>query len=203
MWGVMARHKAAVRNQVLKETRRSLLEAAAEEFARQGYDRANVNRIAKTAGFSIGTVYNYFPSKRDLMYAFIDEVAQLHVDFIMDRVEQERDAALRLEAFYSAGFAFVRSHITQARAIFNTLNGPDEGFRLHLFQAYQPLFQLLSEDILGPGIAHGAFRQLDPGLTAGLLMLVYLGTGSQLGPEGKHWLDATQVADFVLHALRK
>lgn len=187
----------------MEETRRLLLEAAAEEFAREGYDGANVNRIARAAGFSVGTVYNYFPSKRALMYAFIDEVGQAHVDYMLDAVRQEEEDERRLQAFYTAGFAFVRSHMKQARAIFNTLNGPDEDFRQHLFQVYQPLFQLLGQEILGPAMAQGTFRQLDPGSTAGLLMLIYLGTGSQFSPEGEHWLEAAQVADFVIHALRK
>jgi len=73
-----ARHKKIERKSVMQETRQRLLNAAAEEFAAQGYDKANVNRIAESAGFAIGTVYNYFPNKRELMYAFIDETARFH-----------------------------------------------------------------------------------------------------------------------------
>jgi AcrR family transcriptional regulator len=196
------RHKKTVRNEVMQGTRQELLGAAAKEFAQNGYDKANVNHIARAAGFAIGTVYNYFPSKRDLMFAFIDETAQMHVDFIVDQVKLVEDPGKRIEAFFQAGFAFVETHIAQSRAIFNTLNGADEEFRLRLFQGYQPLFQLLGEDVLGPGIVQGEFRQVDPVATAGLLMLIYLGTGSQLNPEGKLWMDYTQVADFVLQSLK-
>jgi len=196
------RHKAADRDQIREETRGALLAAAAEEFAVQGYDRANVNRIAKAAGFAIGTFYNYFPSKRDLMLAFIDEVARLHVDIIVAQVRGVTDPGRRLEVFFQAGFKFVQDHLTAARAIFNTLNGPDEAFRLYLFQAYQPLFQLLSEDVLSPGIAENMFRNVDSETTAGLIMLIYLGTGSQVNPAGEHWLQPEQVADFALSALR-
>ena len=69
------RHRKAIRDDVMQETRQLLLEASAGEFARHGFDGANVNRIARAAGFSIGTVYNYFPSKQELMLAFIDETA--------------------------------------------------------------------------------------------------------------------------------
>jgi AcrR family transcriptional regulator len=199
----MARHKKTDRNQIMKETRQLLLEAAGEEFARVGFNKANVNRIAEAAGFAIGTFYNYFPSKRDLMLEFIDQIAHMHVDFIAEKVREEEDLSQRLEAFYKAGFAFVETHLTQARAIFNTLNGPDEAFRIRLFQGYQPLFQLLSDDILSPGIAQGVFRTINLETTSGLLMMIYLGTGSQFNLEGKHWLDPIEVADFALHALRK
>jgi AcrR family transcriptional regulator len=199
----MARHKKTVRDEIMSETRQQLLAAAAQEFAREGFVGANVNRIANAAGFSIGTFYNYFPSKRDLMVAFIDEIGQLHVDFMVDQVKQEADPCRRMEAFFKSGFVFVEIHLTQSRAIFNTLNGPDEEFKLRLYQVYQPLFQLLSDDILAPGIAQGDFRQVDQGATAGLIMLIYLGTGSQFGSEGALWLDPMQVADFVLQALRR
>ena len=164
--------------------------------------KANVNRIAEAAGFAIGTVYNYFPSKRVLMLAFVDDIAQLHVDYVLAQVKSEQDPGQRIEAFFKAGFAFVETYTTQAKAIFNTLNGPDEEFRARLFQGYQPLFQLLSDDVIAPSIAQGDFRQVDPVATAGLLMLIYLGTGSQFSTEGELWMDYTQVADFVLHSLK-
>ena len=196
------RYKKTVRDEVMQETRQLVIEAAAEEFAHNGYDKANVNRIAEAAGFAIGTVYNYFPSKRVLMLAFVDDIAQLHVDYVLAQVKSEQDPGQRIEAFFKAGFAFVETYTTQAKAIFNTLNGPDEEFRARLFQGYQPLFQLLSDDVIAPSIAQGDFRQVDPVATAGLLMLIYLGTGSQFSTEGELWMDYTQVADFVLHSLK-
>jgi AcrR family transcriptional regulator len=39
------------------------LEAAAIEFAREGYENATTNRIAAAAGISVGSLYQYFPSK--------------------------------------------------------------------------------------------------------------------------------------------
>lgn len=199
----MARHKETIREEVRSETRQKLLGAAAEEFATQGFAGANVNRISKAAGYSIGTFYNYFPSKRDLMLAFIDEIGQQHVDFIVQQVQQEQGPGDRLKVFFEAGFTFVEAYITPSRAIFNTLNGPDEEFKLRLYQVYQPLFELLSDGILMPGITQEDFRQVEPATTAGLIMLVYLGTASQFNAQGNLWLDPILVADFVLHALRK
>ncbi len=198
----MIRHKKSDRDQIMKGTRERLLEAAAIEFAREGFAGANVNRIAERAGFSIGTVYNYFPSKRELMHAFIVEMGGRHVEFITEQVVQEDEPDQRLMAFFRAGFTFVETHVTQARAIFNTLNGPDQEFKLRLYDVYQPLFQLLHEAILGMGVEQGVFRSVDLTGTTGLLMLFYLGTASQFSPEGKLWLDYEQVADFLLHALQ-
>lgn len=44
-------------------TRRRLFDAAIEEFRREGFDRANISRIAKRAGVSRASFYFHFPTK--------------------------------------------------------------------------------------------------------------------------------------------
>jgi AcrR family transcriptional regulator len=41
----------------------TLLEAATRVFVKEGYAKATTNRIAKAAGVSVGSLYQYFPSK--------------------------------------------------------------------------------------------------------------------------------------------
>ena len=50
----------------------ALLEATARILVKEGYDRASTNKIAATAGVSIGSLYQYFPSKEALVAAVID-----------------------------------------------------------------------------------------------------------------------------------
>lgn len=56
------------------ETRRRLLEAAAEEFADRGYVAATVNRIAERAGVTVQTLYLAWGSKRELLRAYMEAV---------------------------------------------------------------------------------------------------------------------------------
>ena len=58
-----------------EERRRQILEAAATVFARHGYHQARTREIAREAGIAEGTIYNYFPSKRELLLAIVDQVA--------------------------------------------------------------------------------------------------------------------------------
>jgi AcrR family transcriptional regulator len=50
----------------------TLLQATARVLVKEGYDRASTNRIAHVAGVSIGSLYQYFPSKEALVAAVID-----------------------------------------------------------------------------------------------------------------------------------
>lgn len=56
------------------ERREHLIRAAAEEFARHGYEAASLNRIVDRAGMSKGSLYYYFEDKADL-YATVVERA--------------------------------------------------------------------------------------------------------------------------------
>ncbi len=60
---------------VKETTRGRLIAAAAQEFARAGFERANVDGISLAAGYAKGTIYNYFPSKEELFLAVVEEAS--------------------------------------------------------------------------------------------------------------------------------
>jgi AcrR family transcriptional regulator len=49
----------------------ALLEAGARVLRDDGYEKASVNRIAGVAGVSVGSLYQYFPSKEALVAAIV------------------------------------------------------------------------------------------------------------------------------------
>lgn len=50
----------------------ALIEATARILVAEGFDKASTNRIAEKAGVSVGSLYQYFPSKEALVAAVID-----------------------------------------------------------------------------------------------------------------------------------
>jgi AcrR family transcriptional regulator len=54
----------------------ALVEATARILVREGFDKASTNRIAEEAGVSIGSLYQYFPSKEALVAAVIERHQQ-------------------------------------------------------------------------------------------------------------------------------
>ena len=50
----------------------AILEAATRLFAEGGLDEVNTNQIAELAGVSIGSLYQYFPSKEAILGELID-----------------------------------------------------------------------------------------------------------------------------------
>ena len=54
----------------------ALIEATARILIKEGFDRASTNRIAAAADVSIGSLYQYFPSKEALVGAVMDRHQQ-------------------------------------------------------------------------------------------------------------------------------
>jgi AcrR family transcriptional regulator len=52
-------------------TREKILAAAARQFAADGYQRTTVAAVADAAGLSLGTVYQYFRDRTDLVAALV------------------------------------------------------------------------------------------------------------------------------------
>ena len=56
-----------------RETIKTILGAAAQVLIGQGYEKATTNRIAECAGYSVGTLYQYFDDKEDIYGELIDQ----------------------------------------------------------------------------------------------------------------------------------
>ncbi|TCV93257.1 TetR family transcriptional regulator [Luteibacter rhizovicinus] len=102
----------------------SLLEAAGETFAEKGYEAATMTAIAKRAGASIGSLYQFFPTKELVAKALLD----VHIDALKQRMLALRNKAAGME------------HAALARALLRLLKD---------FRRDYPGFVMLAE---APGI---------------------------------------------------
>jgi len=197
------RYAETDKKQAMAGVRQLLIETAIPEFAQNGYDGANINTISLNAGFAKGTIYNYFPSKMKLMFAILEESGSAHFNFIAEQIRKVDDPVLRVKRFFEAGFAFVEEDPARAQVLVSTLYGTHAEFKVPLYQVYQPMFQLIAEEILAPGIIQGVFRQMEPASTSNMIMTFYLGTASSVDESGKPQLNPGEVAAFVLNAIRR
>ena len=199
----MPRLATAEKEIIQNETRSKLLEAAAVEFASYGFTGANINQISIAAGFAKGTIYNYFPSKRALMLALIDQIGAEHTNFIVEQVLLQDNAVERVSAFFDSGFRFVEENPEPAQIAISAVYGFDPEFKERIYQAYQGLFDLLINDIVGLGITTGEFATENADTAAAMLMSIYLGGSSLYSPDSGIWFDAEKVSAFVMAGIRK
>ncbi len=81
-----------------RATVEALLDATARVLTKEGYDRASTNRIAATAGVSVGSLYQYFPNKEALVAALVArhnrEILQLVRDALKEVASLDLGAAV-------------------------------------------------------------------------------------------------------------
>ena len=61
--------------------REQILEAAKTLFSRNGFQATTTDAIAKEAGLAVGTIYNYFGNKEEILTAIFREASQRRARF--------------------------------------------------------------------------------------------------------------------------
>lgn len=67
-----------------RATYEAILDAAAQVLANDGYVASTTNKIAERAGVSIGSLYEYFPSKEAVFTALIERLDWSTVDSVIE-----------------------------------------------------------------------------------------------------------------------
>jgi AcrR family transcriptional regulator len=88
------------KEQMTEARRMQILMGASQVFAEKGYHQATTKEIAKAAGVSEGTIYNYFANKRELLVAMVNaiglqSVREIMIDVSPDKPEEFLKAVLK------------------------------------------------------------------------------------------------------------
>lgn len=82
--------------------RRQIMDGAARVFAEHGYEGASMSQIARDAGVSKGTLYNYYDSKASLFAAFIEECACEKLPNLFETIGEAQSPEATLEDIATA-----------------------------------------------------------------------------------------------------
>src|SRR5919204_1312133 len=74
-----------LRERKKERTRQQIGEAAQRLFAERGFDAVTVAEVAREADVSVGTVFNYFPTKEELFYSGMESFEARLVDAVRER----------------------------------------------------------------------------------------------------------------------
>lgn len=145
---------ARVRASDYDEKVASILDAAADLFARTGYSSAKMEDIAKACGATKSMLYHYFQAKDDLLFAMLKD----HLDRVVAAVEEalssSTGAKQRLHAFVRS---YTQKSAQSRRRHIIAMN--DAKFLPKHLQA--PLFE---REIGVTNMLADILRELNPGL---------------------------------------
>jgi TetR/AcrR family fatty acid metabolism transcriptional regulator len=171
-----------IREQLIEARRNQILDAAAAVFAEKGFHHATTKEIARAAGVSEGTIYNYFASKADLLIGIMTRLAEL------ETLDEELMGALQgdVHDFFVAMFRHRMGRIQRGQEMLQAIL-PEvmvtPELRERFYQQYVLRIAMLLEQYLQARIELGHIRSLNVPLTVravqgmfvGLLILRILG----------------------------
>src|SRR5580704_3930439 len=94
------------------ERPKEILEAAFEEFSRNGYASTTLDQVAERAGVTKGTIYVYFENKEHLFISVVREVTKATLDTVHEMLETHEGSTADL---LRAQFSFIYQHIVEDR----------------------------------------------------------------------------------------
>ena len=193
-----------VDEQMREATRRHIMREAASEFARLGFDQANINVIAEQAGIGKGTIYLYFESKRDLFLSMLRSIAQEQLAVIREALSAEETIRQRLERLYRAFAHLAEEQSDSFNVYMSALYGVNRAFQseaTRLLRDYVAVIALMLEQ----SQARGEIRCHNVEATALMVLSLtesYVLSARVLG-QSEHAIaqQAGHIADLLLQGI--
>ncbi len=147
------------------ETKRRILEAAADVFAEKGYYAAAVDDIVRASDTSKGSFYHFFPNKQGIFLALVDHMYALLLRRVEAAIEQEQGALSKVDAALRTVLAEFAKRRRLARILLIEAAGLGHAFNDKLFQLHAGFAGLIKR-YLDRAVAEGSIKPLDTELAA-------------------------------------
>ena len=153
-----------------KETRDIIREAAIKVISEVGFHHCNTDQIAREAGYSVGTIYNYFENKEDIL-KYIFKVEQDQMGKMFSRLrEMNEPIPVIIKAFFQQYSQRILSHVRLGKLILDESNRLTQGLNDQVV-SFLLLIDDFFKELLERGVREGTIRDdIPPGIMASVIM---------------------------------
>lgn len=181
------------------------MNSAVKLFSTQGFKSASVDDICKEAGVSKGAFYHHFESKQALFLALLD--GWLHnIDSAIEAAREKSapDTFLQITEAFPYIFETADDHLPMFLEFWLQASRDDTIWQASIapYRRYHEYFTSL----IKKGVDEGSFVEVDPELTARMIVSMAMGLllQSLLDPKGAKWeATAREITDMMLNTLLK
>ncbi|MCT4618513.1 MAG: TetR/AcrR family transcriptional regulator [Marinisporobacter sp.] len=150
-----------------KETEKKILEAAIGIFSKKGFSAATTSEIAKAAGVAEGTIFKYYPKKKDLLHTAMKEaihlfVASMAVDSLKKVIKEKKEAPIEelLKAVIVDRINFLENQGPLIKVIFYEMQFHEDLRELFLEKLSENITQIVPQ-ILQERKEKGEIKNID------------------------------------------
>ncbi len=143
----------------VKDKKEIVCQAAVEVIAREGFHNATIEKIASSAGVAVGTIYNYFLNKDDILDYIFQKEYEKRKEFFLELQKKELHSLEKLKLILAMHFEEVKKN----PSIFIVLlreRGMPKVCNFKGITRFEGLPRFI-EEILVEGINNGDLRSCD------------------------------------------
>ncbi|MFP7494570.1 TetR/AcrR family transcriptional regulator [Terribacillus saccharophilus] len=136
------------------EKQSKIIEAAIEEFSRNGYASTSTSQIAKKAGVAEGTIFRHYKNKKNLLLSIVTPtMTKLIAPFVMDGFDTVFDKKFDtfgdfLKAILKNRVDFIRENLSILKIFMQEISFHPELQENYKEYIAQPLFKRLENTII-------------------------------------------------------
>ena len=189
--------------------RNAILEAAEDVFGEHGFHRARIQDVAARARIAVGTVYNHFEHKDEVLRALMEERTEALLGELEARAEDPKTYEERLAARVERMLRYVEAHraffaLASEQGIFGASGASAAALggkaAKNLARA-----RAMFADLIDEGLAAGALAPIDPATlarTLGGIVRAFALAALEPGAPGVA-SDASLIAHLFVHGASK
>jgi len=181
-----------------KSQRRAILQKAGTLFWENGYDSTSMRDIARVCKFEVSNIYNYFPSKEQLLYEVIKEEIGRTV-YAVKHLEHDNATGPveKLRFLIYNHFELVTGHRRSFRLIFDTeLRNLSTAHRKEIIRLRDDYDRILRK-IISEGVATGDFANTDEQIVGFAIASMIIRSRIWFAPKGR--LAPKEIAEIMFN----
>jgi len=190
------------------DKKRLIRQAAIRVFAREGFHPARMETIAHEAGVAVGTIYNYFASKEDVLLSIFEAELDERVSFFEELQGSGLPVPEQIAQILQGHFSLFQEKTELAQVLLQERFNPGKGFKNKLSDFHRKVAERI-EALIEQGIDQGWVRPCNPRIIAPALFAVVqsIGVWEMIHPEEVvqelFQTAPSELADFIWNGLKK
>lgn len=183
-------------------------QAAIYVFSHEGFHKARMEQVAQEAGVAVGTIYNYFANKEDLLLAIFKAGFDEQLRFFAELKDSGLPIQKLLRRLFERHFRFLKERPDLALVLLQERFHPEGGFKDKLIALYREMIGQI-EAVVREGVDCGWVRSCHPRIIAHALFAIVESISicgmvhDEEEVQGLLQHAPTELADFIWMGLQK
>ncbi|HET7658200.1 MAG TPA: TetR/AcrR family transcriptional regulator [Bacillales bacterium] len=136
---------------------KKIIDAAVIVIAENGFDQAQISKIARQAGVADGTIYLYFKNKEDLLISLFREKMGQFIEHIENEIAEKQSVEEKMLTLIDMHFKQLSADYRLAIVTQLELRQSNKGLRAKIGEVLKRYLAVI-DDILEKGIEQGVFH---------------------------------------------